>query len=75
MLHGIGVVKEGVMTVPLVNDASPTCPSPNAEDGGEEVVVGHIGGNFVAVEAGNHADAIVIGVTVKEFLAEGEEGL
>ena len=75
LLHGIFIVEEGVVAVPLVDDASPACPSPDAEDGGEEVVVGHVGGDFVAVEACYHADALIVGVAVEEFLAEGEEGL
>ena len=75
LLHGIFIVEEGVVAVPLVDDASPACPSPDAEDGGEEIVVRDIGGDLVAIEACNHTDAIIIGVTVKELLAEGEEGL
>lgn len=75
LLHGILVIEEGVVAVPLVDDTSPTCPTPDAEDGSEEVVIGHVGGDFVAVEACYHADALVICIAVKKFLAEGEEGL
>lgn len=75
LLHGVLVVEEAVMAVPLVNDATPACPSPDAEDGGEEIVVGHVGCDFIAVEACNHADALIVGVTVEQFLAEGKEGL
>ena len=75
MLHGVGIVEEGIVTVPLVDDTSPTCPPPDAEDGGEEVIIGNAGGDFVAVETGYHADALVVGIAVEEFLAEGKEGL
>ena len=75
LLHGVLVVEEAVMAVPLVDDATPACPSPDAEDGGEEIVVGHVGCDFIAVEACNHADALIVGVTVEQFFAEGKEGL
>ena len=49
--HIIGIVEEGVLSVPLVNNPAPRCPAPDGEGGGEEVVVGTVGRHLVDVEA------------------------
>lgn len=75
LAHGVGIIKEGVVAVPLVDDSSPACPSPDTEYGGEKVIVGHVRGDFIAVESCYHTDALVVSVAVEQFLAEWEERL
>ena len=67
-----GVVEQRIVGVALVHDAAPGGPAPDAEDGGEEVVVGGVG-DFLVVETGNHGDALVMLVTVEHLAAEGNE--
>lgn len=74
LLHIERVVQKRVMFIPLVYHTPPACPSPDGEGGGEEVVVGHIRGDFFGIESGNHADAGVVLVLVEHLFAEAEEG-
>ena len=72
--NGYGVVEPGVVGLPLVENPSPRSPAPDAEVGGEEIVVGaDVGGLFVDVEAGNHTDAFVVGIALEHFCTKGDE--
>lgn len=73
LMEVILVFEEAVVFVPLVDDPSPGSPSRDAEDGGEEVVVGAVFGGLIDVESADHADSLVVFVTVQHFFAEGEE--
>ena len=69
------VVEERIMLVPLVDDAPPRRPARYAERGGKEIVVGHVLGFLVVVDARNHTDARVVFVAVEHLLAEREKRL
>jgi hypothetical protein len=73
--HVERVVEETVVGVPLVDDAAPRRPAPDAEHGGEEIVVRHVARDLLAVESGYHRDAVVVFIAVEQLLAEGEERL
>lgn len=73
LMEVILVFEEAVVFVPLVDDPSPGSPSRDAEDGGEEVVVGAVFGGLIDVESADHADSLVVFVAVQHFFAEGEE--
>ena len=75
LLHAVLVVEEGVLAVPLVDDTPPRGPAPDGKHRGEEIIVGHILGHLVAVESGNHANALIVLVAVEQLLAEREERL
>ena len=67
------VIHPCVMFVPLVNDSSPRCPTPDAEVGREEVVLLYIRCLLFHVESGNHGNALIVLITIQHFLAECEE--
>ena len=77
--HFFLVVEKRVVLVPCIGDPPPRCPSPNAEDGGEEVARyrGRCGqrGGFLGIKPGNHPYFPVVGIAVEEFSAETEERL
>lgn len=69
-----GIIEELIVLVPLVNDAAPAGPTPDAVIGSEEIRgITAICGVFFVVKTRNHGDALVVGIAVEEFLAKLEE--
>ena len=61
------------MFVPFVDNAAPRGPSVDAKRGGEEVIIGCIGGDFIIISARNHTNSFVMFVLVEHFFAESKE--
>ena len=74
-LHGIIVVEERILSVPLVDDSPPRSPSPDIACLREEIVVRGVGGYLIDVEPRDHPDALIIFIPVEQLLTEGEERL
>ena len=70
-----GVVHEGIVLVPGINDAAPRGPTRDADIGREEIVVANVVRALVAVESADHAHALVVLVAVQHLLAIAEERL
>ena len=71
----LGVVHEGVVFVPGVDDAAPGGPPRDADIGREEIVVANVVRALVAVETADHADALIVLIAVEHLLAIVEERL
>ena len=74
LLHIVAVIEKSVaLIVPQVDDPAPRGPAVDAEGGGEEIVVGHVGCHLVVVQSADDAHTQVVLIAVEQFLAEWEE--
>ena len=67
-----GIVEHGIGRVATLIDTTPRGPSPDAEHGGEEIVIRGIGLFFV-VETGYHRDTFIVLIAVKHLSTEGNK--
>ena len=73
LLPIVFVVKERISSVPFVNYPFPRCPTTDAKGSGEEIIIGNPLCFFIVIHARNHADALIMCISVKQFFAKREE--